>query len=145
MLGRDHSFRGLPAKALMISPPDRALMTIAYIYHLNASVAGYPVGTTLLYSQRAAQARYCLTNLPSPTNARCLARGSSKIASVATGKRYLSDRHPGMLRDFANEAMRRLSGDQYDIVFSPSTLADDIFERPTRPVTVRWMQHFTRW
>ena len=62
----------------------------------------------------------------SPTIARCFARGSCRLPPWLQASGALSDRHPGMLRDFANEAMRRLSSDQYDMDFSPSTLSGDI-------------------
>ena len=116
----------------MISHPSR--MTIAYIYHLNAALPGTQSGRPFSILRELRERANVLPIFPLQQT-RVVSRVVRQIASVATGRRYLSDRHPGMLRDFANEAMRRLSSDQYDIVFSPSTLPVTFLEA-ARPVTV---------
>jgi glycosyltransferase involved in cell wall biosynthesis len=109
-------------------------MTIAYIYHLNAALPGIQSGRPFSILRQFHEHANVLPIFPLQQT-RAVARLVRQLVAAATCRRYLSDRHPAMLRDFANEAMRRLSSDHYDIVFSPSTLPVTFLET-TRPVTV---------
>ena len=109
-------------------------MKIAYIYHLNAASPGTQSGRPFSILKGL---RHHATVLPifPLRGTRVVSRLVRKITAAATGKRYLSDRHPGMLEDFAIEAVQRLSGDHYDLVFSPSTLPVTFLET-SKPVTI---------
>ena len=109
-------------------------MKIAYIYHLNAALPGTQSGRPFSILKGLRKHATVLPIFPLQ-GTRVVARLARKIAAAVTGKRYLSDRHPGMLEDFAVEAMQRLSGDDYDLVFSPSTLPITFLET-TKPVTI---------
>ena len=109
-------------------------MTIAYIYHLNAALPGTQSGRPFSILKELRNHANVLPIFPLQ-GTRVVSRLARKIAAKAAGRRYRSDRHPAMLKDFATQAMQRLSGDHYDIVFSPSTLPLTFLET-TRPITL---------
>ena len=110
-------------------------MTIAYVYHLDAESPTIQSGRPFSILKELRNS--CVSVLPifPLRHTRLAARRLRKLAATVAGKHYLTDRHPAMLRDFAREAMQRLTSKRYDIVFSPSTLPVTFLET-NRPVTI---------
>ena len=113
----------------------RHFMTIAYIYHLDAESPATQSGRpfAILSGLRNSHAR--VRSIFPLRHTRLALRALRRIAASVAGERYLADRHPAMLRDFANETSRKLAGNHYDIVFGPSTLPLAFLET-SKPVTV---------
>lgn len=110
-------------------------MTIAYIYHLDAESPATQSGRPFAILSGLRDSRVRVLSAYPLRHTRLVTRRLRKIAALATCKQFLSDRHPAMLRDFANEASQKLAGSSYDVVFSPSTLPLAFFET-RKPVTV---------
>jgi glycosyltransferase involved in cell wall biosynthesis len=62
-------------------------------------------------------------------------RAARKLAARIRGESYLIDREPHLLRGFAREASRKFQGQEFDVVFSPSTLPLAYLETD-KPLTV---------
>lgn len=62
-------------------------------------------------------------------------RAVRKLAARIRGESYLFDREPHLLQGFACEASRRLQGQEFDFVFSPSTLPL-VYLETDKPLTI---------
>ncbi len=97
-------------------------MKISYVYHLDAGSptvqSGRPNSILRGLQSAGAEVREIF-----PLEHRFTAqRWAHKLFQHARGRRYLFDRHPALLRDFARQIERQLRHESGDVIFSPSTL-----------------------
>ena len=97
-------------------------MKISYVYHLDAGRSSVQSGrpNSILRGLRSRGVE--VQEIFPLKHGFQAARWAHKLFRRSVGKNYLFDRHPGLLRDFANQIEEQLRRESGDIIFSPSTL-----------------------
>ena len=110
-------------------------MIIAYLYHLDAESPGTQSGRPFAILRGLRNSGAPVVSVFPLRHPHVISRSLGKVVASILGRRYLADRHAGLLRGIANEASQKLAGRHYDIVFSPSTLPI-AYLQTRKPITV---------
>ena len=110
-------------------------MRIAYVYHLDAESASVQSGRPSAILNGLTNAQMVVLAAFPLRHTHLFSRAARKLAARIRGESYLIDREPHLLRGFAREASRKLQGQEFDVVFSPSTLPLAYLETD-KPLTI---------
>jgi glycosyltransferase involved in cell wall biosynthesis len=97
-------------------------MKISYVYHLDASRSSVQSGRPTSILRGLTSAGVEVLKLFPLEHRFQSSRWAHKLFWHALGRRYLFDRHPSLLRDFARQVEEGLKREAGDVIFSPSTL-----------------------
>jgi glycosyltransferase involved in cell wall biosynthesis len=95
---------------------------IAYVYHLHADSPGVQSGRPFAILKGLRKSGVTVLPVFPLHHTRWFFPVAAKFVAKLRGSSYLSDRVPGFLQNCGREASRKLSGREFDVVFSPSTL-----------------------
>ncbi len=96
-------------------------MKIAYVTTYNAQTLGSNTWRSGYYIAKALQAQGCIVHYIGPLRQKYLAYTKLKsfIYRSVLNKRYLFDREPLVLKDFAQQTAQEMAQQDIDVVFSP--------------------------
>ena len=110
-------------------------MRIAYVYHLDAESPSVQSGRSCAILSALTNSQMLVLRAFPLRHTHLFSRAARKLATRIRGECYLIDREPHLLRGFAREASRKLQGEEFDVVFSPSTLPLAYLETD-KPLTI---------